>query len=69
MTKRDWERLARIVIECEANLADPARQSMDIWRPDMRAIVAAHKEIQRFEALVAQRAADVIHGGRDAKEL
>lgn len=40
MTKRDREKFAALVERCQQQLASE-RQHLDIWRGDMRAIVAA----------------------------
>jgi hypothetical protein len=49
VTAKEREHLTKLVSSCEAVLAHPIRQSINIFRGDMRAIVAASREIQRLQ--------------------
>ena len=49
MTAKDLEKLSGLSTNCESLLRDMSRQSETIYRGDMRAIVAAYKEITKAQ--------------------
>lgn len=56
MESKDRIKLRGLANACVARLADPLKQSVIIFRGDMRAIVAANRELDRQAATIARQA-------------
>lgn len=57
MNKKAFARLEELAGKCDAALKDKARQSMDVWRGDMWAIIGAHHDIKKLRNGKPKRAA------------